>query len=290
MSIGQLYEPEVQERGLVQIKGSFAPNGSSAISQASIKGKGIASVERTGVGCYLLKLADRYPDYRALIATLQLNAAANQQAQIGNVNIGADVSYVQCAFDLTAEKIERTAHGLSIGQKVIFSEDSSLVTKTWVACTGTESTNKINKNGHGLEAGEIITFRNLTGGAGITAGTRYYVVSPGANDFEISLTLGGGAVNFTTDMTAGEYAKDCILPVGELAAGTEYFIVATGTNDFQVSATAGGSAITLSSGGIASYTVVSGILIRVVSAGSGSEVAAHANNRVNFEAFLKVVV
>lgn len=289
MSLGASYETTIDDRVMAIISGSFPPNGTSAVDQTGIKGQGIASVERTIAGNFLVKLEFPYPELHSVTATLQLASAANQYCQIGPSQV-SDSAWVQCAFDLANEKVEKTAHGLAVGQKVKFSQDSTKVTKTWVACTGTESTNKINKSSHGLEAGEVITFRSLVGGAGITEGTRYYVISPGANDFEISLTKGGSAVNFTTDMTSGEYAKDAILPVGELAENTEYFIVAVGTNDFQVAATAGGSAITFSSGGIAAYQVVNGILIRVLSAATPQDVAANANNRVSFQLVLKATV
>jgi hypothetical protein len=58
---------------------------------------------------------------------------------------------------------------------------------------------------HGLVAGDTVTFPTLTGGAGLTANTRYYVVatSLGAQTFRVALTEGGTPINFTTDITAG---------------------------------------------------------------------------------------
>lgn len=58
---------------------------------------------------------------------------------------------------------------------------------------------------HGFEVGDAVIFTALTGGAGLTVGTVYYVIAANlaANTFQVSATPGGAAVNFTTDITAG---------------------------------------------------------------------------------------
>jgi hypothetical protein len=75
--------------------------------------------------------------------------------------------------------------------------------------TGTAATDLINKTAHGLVAGSRIAFSALTGGAGLSVDTGYYVIASGltADAFKVSTTVGGAAVNFTTDFTAGTYAK-----------------------------------------------------------------------------------
>ena len=58
---------------------------------------------------------------------------------------------------------------------------------------------------HGFQVGDAVVFTSLTGGAGLTAGTTYYVISTSfaANTFRIALTPAGTALGFTTDITAG---------------------------------------------------------------------------------------
>lgn len=58
---------------------------------------------------------------------------------------------------------------------------------------------------HGLAVDDEVVFTALTGGAGLTAGTVYYVIAANlaAQTFQVSATKGGAAVNFTTDITAG---------------------------------------------------------------------------------------
>lgn len=71
------------EKKFVMWKGSFAPNGTGAVSQASIKGKGVATIARTGVGTFLITFSDSFRDMFAGTATLQLNAVAGQMVQLG---------------------------------------------------------------------------------------------------------------------------------------------------------------------------------------------------------------
>jgi len=63
---------------------------------------------------------------------------------------------------------------------------------------------------HGYAAGDIVVFDALTGGTGLVVGQRYYVIAGnlGAQTFQVSLTAGGAAVNFTADITAGTVRKN----------------------------------------------------------------------------------
>lgn len=70
--------------------------------------------------------------------------------------------------------------------------------------TGAESTDVFSCTSHGLDTATQVMFRSLTGGAGLAVDTRYYVIASGltADAFKLSATLGGTAINFTTDVTA----------------------------------------------------------------------------------------
>lgn len=75
--------------------------------------------------------------------------------------------------------------------------------------TATASTDRVNKTAHGLTNNQTIQLRSgFTGGTGLTAGTTYYVVNATTNDFQVSLTNGGAAVDITVDgsnITLGSY-------------------------------------------------------------------------------------
>ena len=61
---------------------------------------------------------------------------------------------------------------------------------------------------HGFAEGDVVVFTELTGGAGLTADTPYYVVatSLAASTFRVAATAGGSAAGFTSDITAGKVA------------------------------------------------------------------------------------
>lgn len=59
---------------------------------------------------------------------------------------------------------------------------------------------------HGFRNGDPIVFPTLTGGTGLTAGTKYFVRDATENSFKVAATLGGAAINVTADATAGTVA------------------------------------------------------------------------------------
>ena len=73
-------------------------------------------------------------------------------------------------------------------------------------CTANAATDVISKVAHGYSNNDDIVFTSLTGGVGLTANTvTYWVINANADDFQVSATRGGAAVNITTnytDMTA----------------------------------------------------------------------------------------
>lgn len=76
--------------------------------------------------------------------------------------------------------------------------------------TGVAATDLITLAAHGLIANDKVRFLTLTGGAGLTvASPDYFVIATGltANDFKVSLTSGGAAVDFTSDISAGTAVK-----------------------------------------------------------------------------------
>ena len=81
---------------------------------------------------------------------------------------------------------------------------------TWAsrAVTGTAATDIINDAGHPFINGDQLVFTSITGGAGLTAGTVYFVVGSVAGvSYQLSATSGGAAINFTTDISAGTIGR-----------------------------------------------------------------------------------
>jgi hypothetical protein len=101
----------------------------------------------------------------------------------------------------------------------LYESDESFVTVLAEAFSalGEADTDLLTTAGHGLAAGDSIVFTSLTGGTGLVTGTTYYIIATGltANDFEVSLTKAGAAVDFSTDVTASSW--HLVLPPAYLA-------------------------------------------------------------------------
>ena len=69
--------------------------------------------------------------------------------------------------------------------------------------TGDAATDVITATGHIYTANQTVIFSAITGGAGLSANTVYFVRNPSGNTFQLSTTSGGAAINFTTNITAG---------------------------------------------------------------------------------------
>lgn len=84
------------------------------------------------------------------------------------------------------------------------------IAPTWVtnSITGTEASNTINDAGHTFVNNTPVVFSALTGGAGLSVNIPYFVVNSVAGvSYQLSLTSGGGAINFTTDISAGTIGR-----------------------------------------------------------------------------------
>jgi hypothetical protein len=81
------------------------------------------------------------------------------------------------------------------------------------AVTGAAATDIFTSTAHGFVAGNEVRFSALTGGAGIVAGTSYFVIAANltANTFQVSLTPGGATVDVTSNLTAGTVTRQEVL-------------------------------------------------------------------------------
>jgi hypothetical protein len=68
-----------------------------------------------------------------------------------------------------------------------------------VAVTFTDVGDLVNRTAHGLANGKEVSFATIVTTTGIVIYTRYYVVNQSADNFQVSLTLGGSPIELTTD-------------------------------------------------------------------------------------------
>lgn len=67
--------------------------------------------------------------------------------------------------------------------------------------TFTDSGDLVGLTAHGFAAGTQVAFPSISSTTGITINTKYYVINPLANSFQVATTAGGSAVTLTTDGT-----------------------------------------------------------------------------------------
>lgn len=103
-----------------RISGRFFPAGTGA--PTGLKGRGIASVTRTGVGAYLVTLADKWGDLTSFNLGLQLHAAADVKLQLGDVDLVAKTIVIRALAVAAAVEIAANANS-----SIAFSFDLSLV-------------------------------------------------------------------------------------------------------------------------------------------------------------------
>jgi hypothetical protein len=73
----------------------------------------------------------------------------------------------------------------------------------YASVTGNATTEIVTITGATLANGMQVTFTSLTGGSGLNTGTAYYVIAASGATCQLSLTEGGSAIDFTTNITAG---------------------------------------------------------------------------------------
>lgn len=89
------------------------------------------------------------------------------------------------------------ADGSEKGGKLFLIEEQ----KTGQAVTFTDTGDLVGWTGHPLENGNVVQFSSITTTTGIDEDTNYYVINASENSFQVSATLGGSALELTTDGT-----------------------------------------------------------------------------------------
>lgn len=87
--------------------------------------------------------------------------------------------------------------------------------------TATDVGNVVAKTAHGLTNGTAIRFASLSATCGLDPTITYFVISATANDFQVSLTVGGTFVEITANATATLFASP----------GNMYIQAVTASND-----------------------------------------------------------
>lgn len=88
--------------GVVVLGISFGPNGSSAIDQTTIRGRGVASVARSNAGVFTVTLSDVYTAVLSATATLQLaNSDDKFVSNLGTIDLSAKTIIIR-VYDVSS--------------------------------------------------------------------------------------------------------------------------------------------------------------------------------------------
>ena len=102
---------------------------------------------------------------------------------------------------------------------------------TGIANTFTDAGDLVNLTAHGLSDGDVVSFSSITSTTGISINTLYYVVNATANDFQVSLTLGGAAISLTTNGSGTlKYTSTIVSIVPNTSVTMTRPMVSSGTN------------------------------------------------------------
>ena len=116
---------------------------------------------------------------------------------VGQLNIAAAGS----TLDIANNRIY-VHNGISAThQFYVYSTNATLDCPTTSGLTIDASTDRITHTAHGFADNTPIFLYNLSGGAGLTNNTTYFVRNSTANDYQVSATTGGAAINITTNGT-----------------------------------------------------------------------------------------
>ena len=206
--------------------------------------------------------------------------SANQRVVFSSLTGGAGLSTNTVYFvrDISGDnfKVSTTSGGTAVDITTAYSAATLQAASADVTGFTAATDNKITKTNHGLTNTQKIVFTSLTGGAGLSTNTVYFVVEADANTFKVSTTSGGTAVGITTAYSAATLqtlgtatsgfasaTTDTIsktahgLPTDRkiiftsltggagLSLNTVYHVVQAAPDTFKVSATQGGSPIAI---------------------------------------------
>jgi hypothetical protein len=152
-------------------------------------------------------------DFTASGTTISFATTSNQKAVYFLQDpSGVGVGHIMTAMAGTLldrpNKKAYVQNGVSATYQFWVFDYNSNPTYSTNSVTGVAATDVISDAGHTYVDNDPIVFTAITGGAGITVGTTYFVRSSVAGvSYQISTTSGGAALNFTTDISAGTVGR-----------------------------------------------------------------------------------
>lgn len=171
-----------------------------------------ASVAING-GLYCVNNVDLADFIAAGPGTLFPNATgSNQKATYflqdpSNIGVGQlNIASTGVTLDLPNNRVYVHNGIAATHQFYVYNTSATLDCPLSVGLTIDSTTDRITQTAHGYADNTPIYLTNLSGGAGLTNNTVYFVRNATANDYQVSATTGGAAINITTNGT-GDVAR-----------------------------------------------------------------------------------
>ena len=123
--------------------------------------------------------------------------------------------YNQTANQCLRFQMANSCSGWGAARSVTFENTSDLVTRT----------------SHGLRNGDRVMFTSIATTTGISTNTEYYVINSNTNNFQLSTTQGGGAVDLVTDGSGALLSVSCSCLAIPVSHADVPFWQAVGSNE-----------------------------------------------------------
>lgn len=182
-------------------------------AQASTLASALANTTGAKTVAALVKRDATGTDYDAVIYTKSGTSNGTTEwglsfkdTNLAFVDKGATTSTTANTFTSTTAPIIIVAgRGAGAAQALSYSYYNR-ISEAGKSVTGVASTDVFTSSTHGYANGDEVWLSSLTGGAGLTA-TRYFIIAQATSTFQLATTVGGSAVNFTTDLSAGTVTR-----------------------------------------------------------------------------------
>lgn len=132
--------------------------------------------------------------------------------RIGSQDVSADRYTGAAGFAVRLHAESYWCEGTYIDRVFSFGNQDGLVFKrsgdglVVTGITGANAGDTFTKTAHGFSNADSVAFSSKTGGSALTA-ARYYVVGATANTFQLSLTVGGAAVDLGSDVSTADIRR-----------------------------------------------------------------------------------
>ena len=119
-----------------------------------------------------------------------------------NIGVGQlNIASVGVTLDVSNNRVYVHNGVAATHQFYVYSTNATLDCPLTIGTTIDAATDRITMTAHGFVDNTPIFLTNLSGGAGLTNNTVYFVRNSTVNDFQVSATSGGAAINITTNGT-----------------------------------------------------------------------------------------